>query len=469
MGSDKNGTYVLGREIYLYQLAESKKGNWYCRFKDPTKSVRYVRKSLKTSDQGLATSRAIDLYNDIQTRVRLGSTRIATGWDDIYQTFYDELNPKTAHKVDDINERHWRVWFNNSDNIKDIFKITDEHMKSYWKWRCDFWINNPKNRHAAPVQGMQSITTLEKEKSYLKFFLSRAFHRKMIGQMPMIDYQFRKNPNVLVRDGKGKRGRFDEKSMKPIRAWWKYTRRMLNETRENGLVLTDKDIQWGEKRDLRSVFNNSRNRYCRASLYTITITSANTGLRSYELVRLRWKDIQKFDDEDGTRFSVINVRQEVAKTKRSRDAISRDYHLTYDRLMEFKLEWAKFFKRVPDGEDFVFANPLSPKDESKQGKPHQSIRAWLLSLKDEDGNVVYYQDRDGIPTPRTLYSFRSLYITEALKRGVEPYTLARAVGTSLEMLEKHYDYNKNLQFRNDITQHRVGMEFDPSQEPKKFD
>jgi integrase len=39
---------------------------------------------------------------------------------------------------------------------------------------------------------------------------------------------------------------------------------------------------------------------------------------------------------------------------------------------------------------------------------------------------------------RSLYSLRHTYATQALARGVDIHTLARQMGTSVLMLEKHY-------------------------------
>jgi hypothetical protein len=52
-----------------------------------------------------------------------------------------------------------------------------------------------------------------------------------------------------------------------------------------------------------------------------------------------------------------------------------------------------------------------------------------------------------------------MFITESLRRGMDAYTIARACGTSLEMIERFYDYNKNIHFRKDITRHLKTMDF----------
>ena len=39
---------------------------------------------------------------------------------------------------------------------------------------------------------------------------------------------------------------------------------------------------------------------------------------------------------------------------------------------------------------------------------------------------------------RTLYSLRHTYATEALAKGIDIHTLAKQMGTSVVMIEKHY-------------------------------
>ncbi len=39
-----------------------------------------------------------------------------------------------------------------------------------------------------------------------------------------------------------------------------------------------------------------------------------------------------------------------------------------------------------------------------------------------------------------LYSLRHFYATERLKRNVQPYMLAKVMGTSMKMLQEHYDH-----------------------------
>ena len=96
---------LLGNEIQLYSLVGSAKKNLYCRFKNPTGNTTYVRKSLKTSSVSLATKRAIDMYNDAHSKVRLGAGVINSSWDLIFTEFISRLSQRRQELAHDYNER----------------------------------------------------------------------------------------------------------------------------------------------------------------------------------------------------------------------------------------------------------------------------------------------------------------------------------------------------------------------------
>ncbi len=468
-----NESYVLGREILVYQLPNNSRGNWYCRFKDPSGDKTYIRRSLKTSNAGLATKKAIDLYNDMHSKVRLGAGVLETTWDLIFDKFVEDLSPRRRQMAREYNDRYWKQWFGSEKNIKDLYRINDDHLKSYWSWRLNYWQDESKVRYAAKDKGKSSMTTLRLEGYMLKHFFVKAFHRQMIGSLPEII--FKNSNHSLVSDlpVKGRRGRFDEESSLIIRMWWKRTRTRLMSTRR-GLALERKHDSfqqgWKYQKDDRVIYNHPVNRYNLALTYSITILVANSGIRPVEVVKLKWGDLKlEADPVDHDYFyTVIHIRDEVSKVKKYRDCITRDYQESYDRLMEFKYEWERFFGRTPTDEDYIFAS--SSRKALKEGKsvpckPHQSIRNLLMKLKKPDGESIYCETVRNVEVPRTLYSFRAMFITERLKEGMDAFTLARACGTSIEMIEKYYDHSQNWYFRRDITKHMKSLGF--SGEPKR--
>jgi hypothetical protein len=72
-----------------------------------------------------------------------------------------------------------------------------------------------------------------------------------------------------------------------------------------------------------------------------------------------------------------------------------------------------------------------PRKEAEGG--HQGAPEWFRRLREEGA-------RAGRPLPEgfRLYFNRSAYTTEARRRGVNDVTLAKALGTSVRMLDRHY-------------------------------
>jgi|MDTB01.2.fsa_nt_gb integrase len=461
-----NGSYVLGKEILVYQLPQNKRGNWYCRFSDPLGNATYIRKSCKTANYGLAVKKAIDLYNEMNAKASIGAGVLETTWDLVFNKFLHQLSPRRRELANDFNQRYWANWFGSKDNVSDFFKITEDDLENYWAFRLSYWEDNDQRRYAAKDQNKSSPNALRMEGYILKHFFVKAFQQNYIRSLPDVLFKDTGHRNVLKLPSDHRRGRFDEESARIIRHWWSTTRRRLMDTR-NGLVIDrvihdDKERNWKYQKDDRVTFNHPQNRYSLALTYMITILAANTGGRPVELVKLKWKDVECWTDpDDGRQYTIIQIRKEVSKVNKHRDMISRDFRETYDRLMEFKYEWARCFGREPTGDDYIFGSvgAFKKKVTPYPARPHQSVRNLLMRLKTKNGESIYKEMVDGVAVPRTLYSFRSLFITESLRRGMDAYTIARACGTSIEMIERYYDYNKNIHFRKDITRHLKTMDF----------
>ena len=85
----------------------------------------------------------------------------------------------------------------------------------------------------------------------------------------------------------------------------------------------------------------------------------------------------------------------------------------------------------PSGDDYVFASP--------EGKPIGSFKKSFASLL-KSAKV----EKDSHGNHRTIYSLRHTYATFRLQEGVHQFILARNMGTSTAMLEKHYGHTSNV-------------------------
>ncbi|MEC7454461.1 MAG: site-specific integrase [Bacteroidota bacterium] len=471
-----NDKYILGNEILLYQNPENKKPIWYYRFTNPTGSTQYIRKSTKTQSEALASKRAIDHYNELHARARVGSEYAEPTWNIIFNRFITKVDGERSRELaKDYNKRYWEVFFGNTQKtkIRDFFNVNDETLEQYWAWRVKFYKDeggdknsNPKLRSASKVKGKTSHNTLRTEAYLLKFFFVEAYRLNMIGMLPKIIMKWDKfSSSTYKLPQNNRRGRFDEESYNIVRGWWIETRKKLKKSRHSKYQPDVTSNNWAQSKDERSIYNNPFNRYNTALTYTLTISVANTGIRPVEITKLIWDDIRKFEDDDGKTYSYINIRAEVSKVNKQRDAVSRDFKETYNRFMEWREEWIRYWGREPNSNDLVFPNSRADRNKlsnefvkQSKVKPHQSIRNLFMKLDRKSGISVYKQNVNGIAVPRTLYSFRSWFITKRLENQMDAYTLSRQVGASLEMIERYYDVNANLRFRRDITRHIKNFE-----------
>ena len=175
--------------------------------------------------------------------------------------------------------------------------------------------------------------------------------------------------------------------------------------------------------------HSSTTKQMRELLRDYVLILANTGMRfGTESQNIKWKHITWFEDKDSIRYLMIAVdgktgrRELIAKhnvvnyLKRIQSRFTELNSLSFDELLAQKLDVYVF--RLRNG---------------KQSKGlHRSFEQFLKDLgilKDKFGDN------------RTLYSLRHTYATFSLIDGrVGIHDLARQMGTSVEMIEKHYSH-----------------------------
>ena len=162
---------------------------------------------------------------------------------------------------------------------------------------------------------------------------------------------------------------------------------------------------------------------------------ANTGIRIGEARHLRWSDLRTVQTMDGTRL-IGDVRgktgrREVAFQKGSEDYIKRLYDLRSDEL-----------GHKPDNDEIIFLS-------RKTGRPYTTLKTAFNSMLKYCG---INPDRNGVR--RTIYSIRHFYATQRLSEDTSPFLLSQQMGTSVEMLEKHYGQVVNRLVATQITKTR---------------
>lgn len=174
---------------------------------------------------------------------------------------------------------------------------------------------------------------------------------------------------------------------------------------------------------------DGKSRWMRELLRDYVLILANTGMRhGTESYGLKWKHITLFEDKK-RQFLLMNVDGKTGK----RELVARHNVLRYLRRIHARCEDINkipFDKLIADGSNkFVF--------RLQDGKQTTSLgQTFEILLKDADLLIDRRTEQ-----PRTLYSLRHTYATFGLVyAGIPVHTLAKQMGTSIQMIEKHYSH-----------------------------
>ena len=182
-------------------------------------------------------------------------------------------------------------------------------------------------------------------------------------------------------------------------------------------------------RTWQSMGHTTVTRNMRELLRDYVLILTNTGMRyGTESQNIKWKHINWFMDKDSNRYLMIAVdgktgrRELIARhnvlvyLKRIQSRFADLNSMTFDELLEAKLDVHVF--RLRNG---LQTNNLN--------QSFEQFLKFVGLLKDKFGDN------------RTLYSLRHIYATMTLMRGqVGIHDLARQMGTSVVMIERHYSH-----------------------------
>ena len=172
---------------------------------------------------------------------------------------------------------------------------------------------------------------------------------------------------------------------------------------------------------------NEKSAATREALRNYVLFLANTGVRhGTEALGLRWRNIEWYE-RDGERYLAVNVDGKTNK----RTAVARD-SVENSLWRQAKLNPGI---RVEDFDELIAAKsdePVFVTRFSVTVTVHNLNRAFNALLDELDLKT----GADG--RTRTLYSWRYVYATQDLERGVSTHALSRQLGNSTEMIDRHY-------------------------------
>ena len=180
-------------------------------------------------------------------------------------------------------------------------------------------------------------------------------------------------------------------------------------------------------RNFHTKTTNKKAAATRETLRNYLLVLANTGIRhGTEALNLRWRNIDWYEQNE-EKYLEFNVDGKTG----SRSLIGRD-SLKDPLMRQSKLNPKLDFNNLDNllkskSDEYVFTNRLG--ERATVFNLNRAFNALLegLSLKVGSDNKE-----------RTLYSLRHYYATQDLSRGMSTHLLAKQLGNSTKMLDKHY-------------------------------
>ncbi len=172
-----------------------------------------------------------------------------------------------------------------------------------------------------------------------------------------------------------------------------------------------------------------KSRDMRYLLRDYVLILANTGMRhGTEAQNLRWRHIHVFE-EKGLKYVELHLDGKTV----AHDAIGRAGTI-------------KYLERIHSRTHAIQSTPFAQMLKQKLDVPVFSLPDSTVTENLRQTFKVFLKENDLLTCPktgqeRTLYSLRHTYATFALvKDGIDIHTLARQMGTSVGMIEKHYSH-----------------------------
>ena len=393
--------------VVLYQR-QNRDGSindiWQMRIRLPlTASKGNFRGSTGESNQGRATQVALNKFDELYNKVKSGGTLVGKSFKDLFNEWkvhYPRISNESLPKyiewsINRVGNYPYKFFVEEKGNPK-VDTITPQQFEEYYIYRKE---NSSKNGEPHTP----SNDTIRKELA-------------LVGQM--FAYAFEKG--YVIKEVKVKRPSPEKDARRPSfskEEWRELTGGMRNRVKEG----------WGAHKRDRFILNQ----------YVLIL--ANCGVRLGELRNLKWNDVrrEKYDDDDGNQ-TVRLILLVKGKTGIREVVCNEGTEVFFERLYDYRKEE---LNAHPSPDTFVFCH--------LNGKPIKTLRKSFDSLLDD-----LKLKTNSMGKNRTLYSLRHMYATFRLSEEVSPYLLAKQMGTSVEMLEKHYGQVVNRLVATQITKTR---------------
>jgi len=349
--------------------------------------AKYVWRTLNTTDFREAEKKAWQLHHSLDALQKAGLPVTAKSFAVVCNEYVamrekEVARGKTKPAMLRQIKRVVKFWKEYA-GTKPIHDVGDKELRDFLEWRRDYYNRKyikqgkslPRNAKLNPAD-----KTLQWEIMLGKAILKWAHEQGLRGTKPLPTFTF--TPKV--------------KRVRPA-----------FEKDEYGRLFS---TLWRRFRECK----NSKWRETRELLFDYVLILGNSGIRVGEANNLRIADVVEFTDENGR----PNLRLLVKGKTGQREAIIRTYGAAFVRRVLMRRRGA-----APDEHLFVMPG----------GAPIITLADQFDAALKEAGIT-----RNSKGEKFTLYSLRHYYAVTALRRGIPIYTIARNMGTSVQIIEAYY-------------------------------
>lgn len=421
-------TQELKPGLVIFRRADVKHRNWYCRVRLP-KEDRYKTVSLKTADVDAARERAFDQDADVRFRIK----------HDV--PIFNHPFSQIAKEYVEFQERRVEAGQIAPHRVRVVRSVIQAQLNPYvgsiqiTLVGQDRWLNFPAWRQKTWREKVErEIEERKKEECEQKDHKKkeRKKQRKKPAERPLrvSDASIRTEMEIfrsIMRFAASKRHIPESHVFRDKIVLDKVRREEF--TPEEYRKLHTFARGWIKKAQ------TPIQTWYRTVAYNFVLIMCNTGMRPTEAKNLRWRDVAIRTDKQERKFVVLSVRGK--KKYRSLVAVSS--------VAEY-LERIRAIAKATGPDDFVFT--------TFKGKRAGSLyRHPIEELLTESGLRV-----SSSGSRRSTYCFRHTYATFRLMEGVDVYSLANQMGTSVKMIEEHYGHITPVKNAERILQGLPGWE-----------
>ncbi|MCF3946294.1 tyrosine-type recombinase/integrase [Acidiphilium iwatense] len=389
-------TQTLKTGLIIFRRADVKHRNWYCRIKLPN-ADRYKTFSLKTSDINAARDKAFDQDAEVRFSVKHDIPVFNKLFSQVAQEF--SAFQKERAEARQISRHRWRVLDSHIRSQLNRYVGTvqiSQIGKDRWTSYPIWRQKNGKGRSG----GMVSEGTIRDEMATFRSILGYAARKHYIRESQI--------PQDRLPMSKARREEFAPAEYRKLHM---FARGWVKEAR------------------------NSLNSWYRTVAYNFVLIMANTGMRPSEAKNLQWRDVSVQTDKQGRPFVRLNVRGK-----------GKHRHLVAASNVATYLDRIRAITKAKEPTDCVFTN--------EAGGPAATLYHSLVEGLLTDSGLLMSSSG----SRRSTYCFRHTYATFRLTEGVDVYFLAKQMGTSVQMIEKHYGHVNPVKNADRILQGLPGWE-----------